>query len=101
MQTLYTIPPKTRIGHIHLKVADLKRSSGFYCDIPGLELITMYGNDAAFISAGGYHHYIGLNTWYSKNAAPAALDLNDLIMKSFKSPEGLLIGNFLQFDTKD
>jgi len=63
MQTQYTIPPHTRISHIHLKVADLKRASGFYYDILGFKLITMYGNDAAFISAGGYHHHIGLNTW--------------------------------------
>jgi catechol 2,3-dioxygenase len=67
----YTIPPQTKIGHVHLKVADLERAMGFYCDILGFELITMYGTDAAFISAGGYHHHIGLNTWYSKNAPPA------------------------------
>lgn len=67
----YKIPPQTRIGHVHLKVADLKRAMTFYCNILGFELITMYGNDAAFISAGGYHHHIGLNTWYSKNAPPA------------------------------
>ncbi len=67
----YIIPAQTRIGHVHLKVADIKRSMEFYCDLLGFELITMYGNDAAFISAGGYHHHIGLNTWYSKNAPPA------------------------------
>ena len=67
----YTIPSQTRIGHVHLKVADLPRAMAFYCDLLGFELITMYGNDAAFISAGGYHHHIGLNTWYSKNAPPA------------------------------
>lgn len=67
----YIIPAHTRIGHVHLKVADIKRSLEFYCDLLGFELITMYGTDAAFISAGGYHHHIGLNTWYSKNAQPA------------------------------
>jgi catechol 2,3-dioxygenase len=67
----YTIPAQTRIGHIHLKVADLKRAMAFYCDLLGFELITMYGDQAAFISAGGYHHHIGLNTWYSKDTAPA------------------------------
>lgn len=67
----YTIPPNTRIGHVHLKVADLERSLRFYRDILGFELQQMYGDAAAFISAGGYHHHIGLNTWYSKNAAPA------------------------------
>ncbi len=66
----YTIPAQTRIGHIHLKVADLKRAMTFYCDLLGFELITLYGDQAAFISAGGYHH-IGLNTWYSKGAPPA------------------------------
>jgi len=70
----YIIPSQTRIGHVHLKVADIKRSLGFYCDLLGFELTTMYGTDAAFISAGGYHHHIGLNTWYSKGLPPAAVD---------------------------
>jgi catechol 2,3-dioxygenase len=67
----YTIPAQTRIGHVHLKVANLDRAMQFYCDLLGFTLITMYGKDAAFISAGGYHHHIGLNTWYSKDAPPA------------------------------
>lgn len=71
MQDGYIIPAGTRIGHVHLKVADLQRSLDFYCGLLGFELITTYGTDAAFISAGGYHHHIGLNTWYSKAAAPA------------------------------
>lgn len=69
----YTIPEQTRIGHVHLKVSDLKRSLEFYCDLLGFELVTMYGAEAAFISAGGYHHHIGLNVWYSKDAPPAPL----------------------------
>jgi len=52
---------------VHLKVADLQRAIDFYCGLLGFEITTMYGTDAAFISAGGYHHHIGLNTWYSKN----------------------------------
>ena len=68
---LYKIPAMTRIGHVHLKVSDLKRSLNFYCGLLGFELITMYGQDAAFISAGGYHHHIGLNVWYSRNSPPA------------------------------
>lgn len=56
---------------MHLKVSDIKRSLDFYCGLLGFELVTMYGADAAFISAGGYHHHIGLNTWYSKNGLPA------------------------------
>ena len=71
METRYIIPAQTRVGHVHLKVSDIKRSLEFYCDVLGFELITMYGTDAAFISAGGYHHHIGLNTWYSKGL-PAA-----------------------------
>jgi catechol 2,3-dioxygenase len=68
----YTIPPQTRIGHVHLKVSDLDRALKFYRDLLGFELITMYGEQAAFISAGGYHHHIGLNTWQSKGAPPAS-----------------------------
>lgn len=64
----YKIPTQTHIGHVHLKVADLDRALAFYRDLLGFELTTMYGNEAAFISAGGYHHHIGLNTWYSKDA---------------------------------
>lgn len=67
----YAIPRGTRIGHVHLKVADIQRSLDFYCGLLGFELTTTYGTDAAFISAGGYHHHIGLNVWYSKNAPPA------------------------------
>ncbi|BCM92898.1 catechol-2,3-dioxygenase [Abditibacteriota bacterium] len=64
------IHPGTRIGHVHLKVADLNRSLDFYRGILGFELIQRYGSSAAFISAGGYHHHIGLNTWESLGAAP-------------------------------
>jgi catechol 2,3-dioxygenase len=67
----YTIPANTHIGHVHLKVSDLDRALKFYCDLLGFEVTTRFGTDAAFISAGGYHHHIGLNTWYSKNAPPA------------------------------
>lgn len=72
MNATYKIPAQTRIGHIHLKVADLDRSLAFYRDLLGFELTMMYGNQAAFISAGGYHHHIGLNTWHSENAPPAS-----------------------------
>ncbi len=71
MDKEYSIPAQTRIGHVHLKVADLRRSIDFYCGLLGFELVTMYGRDAAFISAGGYHHHIGLNTWFSKDQPPA------------------------------
>ena len=70
----YTIPAGTRIGHIHLKVADLERSLKFYRDLLGFEVQQYYGDSAVFISAGGYHHHIGLNTWHSKNASPAPIN---------------------------
>ncbi|MBX2934445.1 MAG: VOC family protein [Ferruginibacter sp.] len=70
----YIIPAQTRIGHVHLKVADIKQSLDFYCGLLGFELTTMYGNQAAFISAGGYHHHIGLNTWHSKGMPPAPVN---------------------------
>jgi catechol 2,3-dioxygenase len=59
-----------RIGHVHLKVADLERSLAFYCGVLGFELMQRFGNSAAFISAGGYHHHIGLNTWESLGGSP-------------------------------
>ncbi len=67
----YQLPAQTRIGHVHLKVADLNRSLYFYCEILGFEITLRYGEQAAFISAGGYHHHLGLNTWHSKGEAPA------------------------------
>lgn len=67
----YKIPVTTRIGHVHLKVSNLERALSFYRDLLGFEVQQVFGDSAAFISAGGYHHHIGLNTWYSKDAAPA------------------------------
>jgi catechol 2,3-dioxygenase len=72
MENNYKIPAQTRIGHVHLKVSNLQRALDFYCGKLGFELTTTYGDEAAFISAGGYHHHIGLNTWYSKGLGPAA-----------------------------
>ncbi len=65
------IHPGTRIGHVHLKVANIERALGFYRDVLGFEVMQWYGDDAVFLSAGGYHHHIGLNTWMSRNAPPA------------------------------
>jgi len=65
------IDPGTRIGHVHLKVADLERSLAFYCGVLGFALMQRYGSQAAFISAGGYHHHIGLNTWESEGGSPS------------------------------
>jgi catechol 2,3-dioxygenase len=64
------IDPQVRIGHVHLKVADLERALGFYRDVLGFELTQRYGRGAAFLSAGGYHHHIGLNTWESAGGLP-------------------------------
>jgi catechol 2,3-dioxygenase len=64
------IGPGVRIGHVHLKVADLDRALRFYCDVLGFELMVRLGKEAAFVSAGGYHHHIGLNTWESAGGNP-------------------------------
>lgn len=69
--TTSALPAETRIGHVHLKVADLDRAIGFYRDLMGFDLLFNLGT-AAFLSAGGYHHHIGLNTWESQNGAPPA-----------------------------
>ena len=71
MSSEYIVPAQTTIGHVHLKVSDLQKSLDFYSGLLGFELIQTYGDQAAFISAGGYHHHIGLNTWHSKGAGPA------------------------------
>ncbi|AZA85498.1 glyoxalase [Chryseobacterium shandongense] len=83
----YLIPPKTRIGHIHLKVSDLQRSIYFYCDLLGFEVMNTFGDSAAFLSAGGYHHHIGLNTWYSKNRSPAPEQAPGLYHTAILYPE--------------
>ena len=64
-----TIDPNVRIGHVHLKVANLKRALDFYCGVLGFELMQRYGEEAAFVSAGGYHHHIGLNTWETRDGS--------------------------------
>lgn len=67
-----TLDPRVRIGHVHLKVADLNRALVFYCDVLGFDLTQRYGAQAAFVSAAGYHHHIGLNTWESAGGSPPA-----------------------------
>src|ERR1022692_4298936 len=64
------IDPRVDVGHVHLKVADIERALAFYCDVLGFELQQRYGDQAAFVSAGGYHHHVGLNTWESKGGSP-------------------------------
>ncbi len=65
-----SIDPQVRIGHVHPKVADLERSFRFYCGVLGFQITQRYGTQAAFVSAGGYHHHIGLNTWESRGGSP-------------------------------
>ncbi len=72
-ESQYIVPKDTRIGHVHLKVADIDRSLKFYQGLLGFQIEQRYGSQAVFISAGGYHHHIGLNTWHSKNGPPAPL----------------------------
>jgi catechol 2,3-dioxygenase len=69
-ETTYRIPPSTTIGHVHLKVSQLERALEFYCGVLGFELVARFRDSAAFVSAGGYHHHIGLNTWESLGATP-------------------------------
>lgn len=70
MDDAYRIPERTTIGHVHLKVADLERAISFYRDVLGFELMSRWGEEAAFLSAGGYHHHLGLNTWSSRGGRP-------------------------------
>jgi catechol 2,3-dioxygenase len=71
MNSNYRIPSQARIGHVHLKVSNLDKALAFYHGLLGFEITLMYGTQAAFISAGAYHHHIGLNTWHSEGALPA------------------------------
>ncbi len=83
----YIIPSGTRIGHVHLKVANLQRAIDFYCGLLGFQITTTYGTQAAFVSAGGYHHHIGLNTWYSKDAQPAPVHSAGLFHTAILYPQ--------------
>ena len=83
----FTTHPETRIGHVHLKVADLDRSIAFYRDVMGFELQQKYGHSAAFLSAGGYHHHIGLNTWDSRGGTPAPSGHTGLYHTAFLYPD--------------
>ena len=83
----YQVPAATRIGHVHLKVADLERSLTFYRDLLGFKVMQYYGSSAVFVSAGGYHHHIGLNTWHSKNASPAPVNAAGLYHVAILYPE--------------
>lgn len=86
LSSTYRAPDQTRVGHIHLKVSNLKRSIEFYQGLLGFELTMMYGDQAAFLSAGGYHHHIGLNTWHSANALKAPKSAVGLYHVAFAYP---------------
>lgn len=96
MKEKYTAPSETSVGHIHLKVSDLERALGFYRDLLGFELTTMYGEQAAFLSAGGYHHHIGLNTWHSKGGSPAPQNSPGLYHTAFLYPSRKDLAEILQ-----
>lgn len=91
-----SIDPGVRIGHVHLKVADLERALGFYCGVLGFGLTQRYGHDAAFVSAGGYHHHIGLNTWMSKGGGPPGRGTTGLFHVAILYPTRASLGDALR-----
>ena len=94
--TANPIHPGARIGHVHLKVADLQRALDFYVVVLGLELQQKFGDSAAFISAGGYHHHIGLNTWESLGGRPPAPGTTGLYHTALLYPTRASLGNALK-----
>ena len=84
--TLYRAPAGLTVGHVHLKVAELERAIAFYRDVLGLEVTQRYGSQAAFLSAGGYHHHVGLNTWMSRGGKPASPGATGLFHVAFLYP---------------
>lgn len=90
------LPAETRIGHVHLKVADLARAIGFYAGVLGFEVQQRFGSEAAFLSAGGYHHHIGLNTWESRGAAPPPPGHTGLYHTAFLFPDRASLGAVLK-----
>src|SRR5664280_1869603 len=100
MTTNKPIDPQVRIGHVHLKVADLKRALDFYVGVLGFELTQRYGKQAAFVSAGGYHHHIGLNTWESAGGAPPAAGTTGLYHLAIVYPTRAALADALRRLTK-
>ena len=91
-----TIHPQVGIGHVHLKVADLDRALAFYRDVLGFELTQRYGRQAAFLSAGGYHHHLGLNTWESSGGSPPPPGATGLYHVAFLYPTRAELADALQ-----
>jgi catechol 2,3-dioxygenase len=94
--TAKVIHPSTRIGHVHLKIADLERALGFYRDVLGFELTQRLGSSAAFLSAGGYHHHIGLNTWQSEGGQPPPPGTTGLFHVAILYPTRVELGDALR-----
>jgi len=94
--TKKTIDARVRVGHVHLKVADLERSLKFYRDVLGFEITQRMGSQAAFLSAGGYHHHIGLNTWESAGGRPPAPGSTGLFHVALLYPERALLADALK-----
>lgn len=92
----YTVPAQTRIGHVHLKVADLDRALAFYHGILGFDIMQRYGDQAVFLSAGGYHHHIGLNTWESKGGKPPAPGTTGLYHTAILYPDRAALAGVLK-----
>ena len=90
------IHPRVDIGHVHLKVSDLERSLAFYCGVLGFEVTQRMGDSAAFISAGGYHHHIGLNTWESKGGSPPAQNSTGLYHVAIRYPDRKALADALR-----
>jgi catechol 2,3-dioxygenase len=90
------IDPGVDIGHVHLKVADVDRALEFYCGVLGFELMQRWGADAAFISAGGYHHHIGLNSWHSKGGSPPPPGSTGLFHTAIRYPSRRALADALR-----
>jgi catechol 2,3-dioxygenase len=90
------IDPGVTIGHVHLKVADLERALGFYRDVLGFELVARLGDQAAFVSAGGYHHHLGLNTWESRNGPPPPSGTTGLYHTAIRYPTRAALADALR-----
>jgi catechol 2,3-dioxygenase len=91
-----SIDPRVDIGHVHLKVADLERAISFYRDVLGFEQHQRLGDQAAFLSAGGYHHHIGLNTWESRGGSPPAPGTTGLFHVAIRYPDRVTLGDALR-----
>lgn len=94
--SITSLHPQVRIGHVHLKVADLERALAFYCGVLGFALTQRYGPEAAFVSAGGYHHHIGLNTWESLGGGPPPSGTTGLYHVAILYPDRASLGDALR-----